>query len=243
MRLVIGYVLIGFLLSCNSQNTNDHQGVVVNLNSESFLAKLEKDKGVVLDVRTKEEVVRGSLIDASFIDFYDPDFLTKASWIKKNQPIYVYCHAGGRSSKAAEQLLSLGFRKVFNLVGVFSNWKSSGYPIKKGLEISVRGSKTYSLKEVNKMVSDNINTLLVFKTPWCLPCKKLDPVLEKFKSSNESWNVLVLNMDTNPKLSKSYGVTSVPTIIAFKNGVEFFNHIGYIGFDLLKSYISVSMSK
>ena len=89
----------------------------------------------------------------------------------------------------------------------------------------------------------HINTLLVFKTPWCLPCKKLDPVLEKFKSSNESWNVLVLNMDTNPKLSKSYGVTSVPTIIAFKNGVEFFNHIGYIGFDLLKSSISVSMSK
>ena len=67
--------------------------------------------GVLLDVRTKEETNNGHLENASFIDFYDENFEEKASWIKKDQPIYIYCHAGGRSSKAADILLSLGLTR------------------------------------------------------------------------------------------------------------------------------------
>ena len=128
-------------------NSQDVQKVEVLKNDnqiEDFFNQIEKENGVILDVRTNEEVVKGSIIDASFIDFYDPKFTTKASWIKKDQPVYVYCHGGGRSAKAAEKLISLGFSKVYNLVGGYSDWKSSGLPIKSSVVSNPVSYKVYN---------------------------------------------------------------------------------------------------
>jgi rhodanese-related sulfurtransferase len=193
-----------------------------------FLQKSKKEKGVILDVRTMEEIVQGSIIDASFIDFYDPKFTTKASWIKKEQPIYVYCHGGGRSAKAAEKLISLGFSKVYNLEGGYSNWKSSGLPVKSGLSSNPISYKVYNTKQIDTILNSNQNTLLIFKTPWCLPCKKLDPIIEKFSENNKPWEILVLNMDANINLVKAFNIESVPTILAFKKTEKLFSHIGFI---------------
>ena len=102
MRLYFIILTMIFHVSCSYKGA-DHESFtgVVDLESEELFNHLEKNNGVLLDVRTNEEVDRGYIIGASFIDYYDPQFLTKASWIKKDQPIYVYCHAGGRSAKAA----------------------------------------------------------------------------------------------------------------------------------------------
>ena len=41
----------------------------------------------------------------------------------------MYCHAGGRSSKAAAMLMELGQEVVFNLSGGITSWKNSGMSI------------------------------------------------------------------------------------------------------------------
>lgn len=229
-----------FHVSCSYKGA-DHEGFtgVVDLESEELFNHLEKNNGVLLDVRTNEEVDRGYIIGASFIDYYDPQFLTKASWIKKDQPIYVYCHAGGRSAKAAEKLLELGFENVYNLAGGYSDWNSSGFPVKQGLEADFKKSKVYTKQDLNLKLLENPFTLLVFKTPWCLPCKKLDTVLEQFSNQKDNWNVIVLNMDANQKLAKEFGVSSVPTTVGFAYSNQLFSHIGFIDLKSLLSLTSV----
>ena len=170
--------------------------------------------------------------NASFINFYDENFLEKASWIKKNQPIYVYCHAGGRSSKAAEMLIELGFREVYNLVGGYSKWLEDGYFVEKGSKnIKDSNSKSFNIHEIDSVFQNNQNVVLVFKTPWCLPCKKLDAVLDSFSKNKPNWEVVKINMDTNKDLAKKYEVKSVPTLLFFKESKKISSHVGFINLE------------
>ncbi|MFT6796679.1 MAG: phage shock protein E [Maribacter sp.] len=81
-----------------------------------FLDDTPKDI-ILVDVRTPEEFKQGHLDNAQNINLFDVDFENKFSVINKDETIYVYCKVGGRSAKAQEKLLSLGYKKVINLEG------------------------------------------------------------------------------------------------------------------------------
>ena len=225
-------ILLFCLISCVDSNNFDPNTIPVNVldvENHQMVKLLEDNPGVLLDVRTSEEVSKGFLKNASFINFYDDNFLQKASWIKKNQPIYVYCHSGGRSSKAAEMLIELGFREVYNLVGGYSKWIEDGYLVEKGLK-NIKGpnSKFFSKEEIDGILQTKQSVVLVFKTPWCLPCKKLDAVLDSFSKNRPNWEVVKINMDTNKDLAENYEVKSVPTLLFFKESKQLSSHVGFI---------------
>ena len=231
-------ILLFCLFSCDNSNDFDPKTLPVNVldvKNHQMVKLLEDNPGVLLDIRTPEEVSKGFLKNASFINFYDENFLQKASWVKKNQPIYVYCHAGGRSSKAAEMLIELGFREVYNLVGGYSKWVEDGYLVEKGLK-NIKGpnSKFFSKQEIDGILQTKQSVVLVFKTPWCLPCKKLDAVLDSFSKNRPNWEVVKINMDTNKDLAENYEVKSVPTLLFFKESNQLSSHVGFINLkDLL----------
>lgn len=234
-------ILLFCLFSCVDSNDFDPNKIPINVldvENHQMLKLLQDNPGVLLDIRTPEEVSKGFLKNASFINFYDENFLQKASWVKKNQPIYVYCHAGGRSSKAAEMLIELGFREVYNLVGGYSKWVEDGYLVEKGLK-NIKGpnSKFFSKQEIDGILQTKQSVVLVFKTPWCLPCKKLDAVLDSFSKNRPNWEVVKINMDTNKDLAEYYEVKSVPTLLFFKDSKQLSSHIGFINLeDLLFEY-------
>lgn len=234
-------ILLFCLFSCVDSNDFDPNKIPINVldvENHQMLKLLQDNPGVLLDIRTPEEVSKGFLKNASFINFYDENFLQKASWVKKNQPIYVYCHAGGRSSKAAEMLIELGFREVYNLVGGYSKWVEDGYLVEKGLK-NIKGpnSKFFSKQEIDGILQTKQSVVLVFKTPWCLPCKKLDAVLDSFSKNRPTWEVVKINMDTNKDLAEYYEVKSVPTLLFFKDSKQLSSHIGFINLeDLLFEY-------
>ena len=235
-------ILLFCLFSCDNSNDFDPKTLPVNVldvKNHQMVKLLEDNPGVLLDIRTPEEVSKGFLKNASFINFYDENFLQKASWVKKNQPIYVYCHAGGRSSKAAEMLIELGFREVYNLVGGYSKWVEDGYLVEKGLK-NIKGpnSKFFSKQEIDGILQTKQSVVLVFKTPWCLPCKKLDAVLDSFSKNRPNWEVVKINMDTNKDLAENYEVKSVPTLLFFKESKQLSSHIGFVNLeDLLFEYV------
>ena len=234
-------ILLFCLFSCVDSNDFDPNKIPINVldvENHQMVKLLQDNPGVLLDIRTPEEVSKGFLKNASFINFYDENFLQKASWVKKNQPIYVYCHAGGRSSKAAEMLIELGFREVYNLVGGYSKWVEDGYLVEKGLK-NIKGpnSKFFSKQEIDGILQTKQSVVLVFKTPWCLPCKKLDAVLDSFSKNRPNWEVVKINMDTNKDLAEYYEVKSVPTLLFFKDSKQLSSHIGFINLeDLLFEY-------
>ena len=232
-RLLIYITTICFLNSCLSSSEKK----VSDISAVDFSSKIITNPGIILDVRTVDEINNGHIENASFIDFYDENFNEKAAWINKDLPVYVYCHAGGRSKKAAEILIDLGQKEVYNITGGYSEWNDNGFKvINQGKELSFK-SKTYSSDEIESVINQNKSVLLVFKTPWCLPCKKLVPVLNELKELYPQTYVLELNMDTNSQIAKYYDVSSIPTLLYFYNNILSKKHTGYISVNDLEAII------
>lgn len=58
--------------------------------------------------------------------------------------------------------------------------------------------------------------LVKFGAPWCAPCLKLIPILEDL-NKNMGIQIISIDTDQNPELAERFGVSSVPTVMAFDN--------------------------
>ncbi len=58
-----------------------------------------------------------------------------------------------------------------------------------------------------------------FWAPWCGPCRMVAPVLEDLqKEMGERVSIVKMNVDENPETATQFGITSIPTLMVFKNG-------------------------
>ena len=78
-------------------------------------------------------------------------------------------------------------------------------------------------EKLEELIHDGIH-LVDFYADWCGPCKMLGSVLENMVDIS----IIKINVDEHPDIAKKYGVMSIPTIIAFKNGVETKKQVGFI---------------
>ena len=120
IKKIIYSIVSLVLVSCSSDSVEAQ--VIYNVNSLEFNKLVKSEEGIILDVRTIDEVNKGHIEDATNIDFYASDFTAKLDLIRKDVPIYVYCRSGGRSSKTVAKMQELGFHKVYNLLGGFGAW-------------------------------------------------------------------------------------------------------------------------
>jgi putative thioredoxin len=62
---------------------------------------------------------------------------------------------------------------------------------------------------------------------WCGPCRQLTPTLEKVADErNGAFLLAKLDTDANPMTASAFGVQSIPTVIAFKDGEAVTGFIG-----------------
>ena len=58
-----------------------------------------------------------------------------------------------------------------------------------------------------------------FWAPWCGPCRIVGPIVEELAPSYDGKAVIAkLNVDDNPVVAQRFGVTSIPTMMMFKEG-------------------------
>ena len=81
-------------------------------------------KGTILDVRTPKEYAEGHVNGSVNINYFDKDFKDQVGKLESTKPVYVYCHSGGRSSKAMNIMKSQGFTTIYNLTGGYAAWKN-----------------------------------------------------------------------------------------------------------------------
>lgn len=81
-------------------------------------------------------------------------------------------------------------------------------------------------------------TLVDFYADWCGPCRMLAPVLEKVsKDIHGQATVAKLDIDHAQRIASTFQVTSVPTMILFKDGKEVGRLVGLRDAETVKDFI------
>ncbi len=87
-----------------------------------------------------------------------------------------------------------------------------------------------------KVTDENFNDFVKSKgfalvdcwAPWCKPCLRMGPVIEKLAEiSQDDIAVGKLNVDENMGVSLSYNIQSIPALLIFKNGKQVGTIVGY----------------
>ena len=81
----------------------------------------------------------------------------------------------------------------------------------------------------DSIVKESSKTVLVdFWASWCGPCRMIAPVLDEIAAERPDIKVCKVNVDEEQELAISYGVSSIPTLLVFKNGQVVNKSIGAI---------------
>ncbi|MGV8967271.1 MAG: thioredoxin [Cellulomonas sp.] len=91
---------------------------------------------------------------------------------------------------------------------------------------------------IEQAIKDNEIVLVDFWAEWCGPCKRFGPIFEA--SSEVNPEVLHAKVDTEAEqgLAGDLGITSIPTLMAFREGILVFNQAGALPAPALEQVLS-----
>lgn len=78
-----------------------------------------------------------------------------------------------------------------------------------------------------KVLKSDKPVLVDFFATWCGPCKRLAPVLDEISEEvKDTAAVYKVDIDQSPDIAAKFRVSSVPTLISFKNGEIYKQTVG-----------------
>jgi thioredoxin 1 len=69
-------------------------------------------------------------------------------------------------------------------------------------------------------------TLVDFWAEWCGPCKMFGPIFEKVSDAHPEIRFTKVDTEANQELSGMAGISSIPTLMIFRDGILLFNQAG-----------------
>ncbi|MBV7363235.1 thioredoxin [Actinomycetaceae bacterium TAE3-ERU4] len=93
-------------------------------------------------------------------------------------------------------------------------------------------------QNIEKTLSENDIVALDFWAPWCGPCRQFGPIFEA--TSEELPDVVFgkINTDEEQELAGGAGISSIPTVMVFREGLPVFRQSGALPAAALKDVIN-----
>lgn len=89
-----------------------------------------------------------------------------------------------------------------------------------------------------EVINSKEPVLVDFFATWCGPCKMIAPFIAQLADKYEGrMKVCKANVDEVPNIASSYGVSSIPTLIIFKDGEVVARRIGGASLAVLDAFI------
>jgi thioredoxin 1 len=99
------------------------------------------------------------------------------------------------------------------------------------LEVTSKSFEQEVLKSETAVVAD-------FWAPWCVPCKMMEPVLEKLSSAHDGKIKFVkINVDDESELAVQFNIVSIPSLLLFDEGEMKKMHVGAASQSVLESFL------
>lgn len=117
--LVLAAALLVYLNAKSGGSVSPHQAVSL----------VNKEEGLVLDVRERKEFEKGHIVDATNIPLAKLADRAVELEKHKNAPIIVVCQYGQQAGTAVSLLQAKGFSKAIKMAGGLSEWQASNLPL------------------------------------------------------------------------------------------------------------------
>ena len=222
MRFILGVLAFVFFFSACTGSSQSNG--VIQIGAKEFEKSCIASGVQLIDVRTQEEFKQGHISGATNISISDPKFDELVKAFDLSKPTYVYCLSGGRSADAVAKLQDLGFKEIVELKGGMMAWRNTGLKEERG----IAKLKTSNVTVEALIKSKNIVLVDVY-ADWCVPCKKLKPILSELSNENTAWlDLKKVNADQEQLIVEQFKVEVLPTLLVFKNGKELWRHQGFI---------------
>ncbi|TDD20566.1 thioredoxin [Nonomuraea diastatica] len=86
-------------------------------------------------------------------------------------------------------------------------------------------------------IADKGIVLLDFWAEWCPPCKKFGPIFEQASEKYEDITFGKIDTDAEQALAQGFDITSIPTLMAIRDGIVVFAQAGAIPAPALEDLI------
>ena len=88
------------------------------------------------------------------------------------------------------------------------------------------GTVELTTENFEKTVTQEGIVLVDFWAEWCGPCKRFAPIFEQ--SSETKPEIVHAKVDTEDQqeLGAQFGITAIPTLMAFRDGIMIYNQAG-----------------